>query len=352
MNVLKLLLNPIFLLAAGLHAGLLLIPVAGGSSDEIVPAPDPEGESITVTRIPPKQTQPKSPGTGQTASARTNRPATATTAKTTGGTKTATGGTNQQQKVQGSGRSQDQSATGENNRSDNSRRNDNQSNQTARDSNNNPPGLPDLPPENNTDENVSSVPVTTVPAETVPTLTALKDGVSNQVPTMLSAFLASLRYSFGETQDVAVEQAKQKWLEQLADLPEVEGSDPQELEKTLDISYPIVSGKNGSRNIRRCLTPKPTQGLVGVVVDKNGLMGVDDNDENTAAPVLLRSSGYQFLNELALDSLADYTDFPDVSVPQAYIVPVNIDYNQETCMNWARLIGSETGAETTAENDQ
>ena len=66
-----------------------------------------------------------------------------------------------------------------------------------------------------------------------------------------------------------------------------------------------------------------------------------------AAPVLLRSSGYQFLNDLALDKIADYTDFPDASTPQAYFVPVNIAYDQETCISWARLSGR-----TTAESGQ
>ncbi|MEM6256277.1 MAG: hypothetical protein AAF821_25470 [Cyanobacteria bacterium P01_D01_bin.156] len=315
MNVLKLLFNPVFLLAAGLHAGLLLIPIAGGSSEEVVPAPDPQGESITVTRIPPKQTaaapstvrppaqvvRQSSPGSPNRQPRSGQRPSTPELAAPT--------------------------ATSGNTRN----------RQAARDRNNNPaPGLPELPATSGNPP--GQVPVTTPPSNpsltpSAPTLTALRDGVgSRAVPELLTSFLARLRYSLAGTRDGAAEEAKQAWLAQLADQPGIEAAPPQDLEETLTIGYPItVEHQGGPRRIQACLSPHPQPALLGVVVNQTRDLVVE--------PTLLRSSGYEFLDTAALSAVEDYAYFPGVTSEsqQIYTIPVAVDYDAEACVDLAQL---------------
>lgn len=333
MNVLKLLFNPIFLLAAGLHAGLLLIPVAGGSSDSTVPAPDPEGESITVTRIPPKARQagdPARPPASVTPAAA--RPVTATAVRpavsqTTEPTKT---GRPQSRQSSSGERS---SASGRS--SSNSRRQatanrsgTNQSAQTA--SRNSSSEIAVLPadssdrPSNNTTANQSSG-----NTQAAPTLVALKDGVQSQtVPEMLQAFLARLQHSVLGTTEPEVEEAKQAWLATLSEQPGLTVSATHNLEKAIEISYPFIADEDGRRFLS-CLTPVPKKGIVGVVV------GADS--KFVTEPVLLRSLGYGFLNEIAIEKVNAYTDFPEEGSQKAYTIEVEIDYDEDACVELAEL---------------
>ncbi|MBX2865426.1 MAG: hypothetical protein KTR27_17890 [Leptolyngbyaceae cyanobacterium MAG.088] len=352
MNVLKLLFNPIFLMAAGLHAGLLLIPVAGGSSEDLVPAPDPEGESISVTRIPPKADQPAKPGTGPSAAPQGNRPTTPTTTTQVAAIpgKPPSTSANRQQPTQGnSTRSQgsQRSSNGRNastnsngsNSSGRTSRNSSSSSQTAR--NNSPSGLPDLP--SNTP---NSVPVT-VPSEGAavqkpPTLTALSEGINSQrVPQLLKDFLARLQYSLQDTRDLATAEAQSAWLAKLeAEQPNLDVSAPQALEKAIEISYPLTIEDNGPRQINGCLNPLPKTGLIGVVVD--------EDSQIIGEPTLLRSSGYPLLNDMALGKMKDYAEFPNETTQKIYTVPVAVNYDAEACVSLTKLgvVPSETTTET------
>ncbi|ESA36674.1 hypothetical protein N836_06325 [Leptolyngbya sp. Heron Island J] len=330
MNVLKILFNPIFLLAVGLHAGLLMIPVAGGSSDEIVPAPDPEGESITVTRIPPKSTQPTQPS-GQTAVPRPDatslRPAAA-------GSQTS--GTNQQQaQIQGrpqtGQRANQGSITGQgadNRRQASSRTTENRPNREATQDSANEVAV--LPANNSDTNNSAGNAASRTPTEqAAPTLVALKDGAQTQeVPKLLRDFLARLRHSVLITTEPEVEEAKQAWLENLREQPAIQVSEPQALDQGLAISYPITDGGSPRRYLS-CLTPAPEKGLVGVVINPGGAIATE--------PTLLRSSGYEFLNDIALAKLQDYTDFPEANTQKLYTVDIEVDYDQDACIELSDL---------------
>ena len=321
MNVLKLLFNPVFLLAAGLHAGLLMIPVAGGSSDEIVPAPDPEGESITVTRIPPN-TQPATPSEPTSAprpagATAVRQPATTPPVNQQGQQRQQQG---QQRRSQTSQNSRDRTAS-----SDNRRQANNQSNRRAnRDSDNEVAVLPannsPTPPSDNTPR--------TQTEQTPPTLVALKDGAQAQeVPKPLQNFLARLRHSILRTTEPEVEDAKQAWLVSLNEQPEIQVSEPQELDKSVEINYPLIA--DGSRRFLSCLTPAPEKGLVGVVVNPDGAIAIE--------PTILRSSGYGFLNDIALDKLKDYQEFPDEDTQKLYTIDIEVDYDKDACISLSDL---------------
>ncbi|MEM7066750.1 MAG: hypothetical protein AAF572_26735 [Cyanobacteria bacterium P01_B01_bin.77] len=332
MNFLKVLFNPIFLLAAGLHAGLLLIPVAGGSSEDLVPAPDPEGESITVTRIPPKRDKPAKPSAGQSPP-RANRPATVAQTASSKKTTAAANARSQSTKArsqgdQSSSSSNSASASASNGGSSGDNQTSNSQNTPAASSDNTTPGLPDLP-DNTTPD---SVPVTVSPDEVVnqvaPTLIALREGADRRsVPQRLQDFLARLQYSLQSTRDVAT--AQTAWLEKLEEQSVVLAS-PQELEKPLEISYPVtIAAEEGPRQIYTCLSPLPKQGLIGAVVDAEGAIAGE--------PALLRSSGYPFLNDVALQKIQDYKNFPTENTQKIYTVPFDVNYDEDTCLSLAEL---------------
>lgn len=318
MNFLKVLFNPIFLLAAGLHAGLLLIPVAGGSSEDLVPAPDPEGESITVTRIPPP-TSAVNPGTA-------NRPA--TSPQTANKQKsTATAGTRQRpgqrtQSPQSSQRPNRNSSTDGDSSSQASTNSD-----APMTSDEPAPGLPDLPSDTN------RVPVAVSPAEPVaqaaPTLVALSEGLDQRsVPERLRKFLARLQYRWKGTQDWTVADAQAAWLAELR--PTVSAESLQALDKPLAISYPVtIEEEEGPRQIHRCLNPRPEAGLIGTVVDTDGAIAGE--------PKLLRSSGYPFINDVALREIQNYKEFPNERGQKIYTVPFEVDYDEDACIGLAEL---------------
>ena len=331
MNVLKLLFNPIFLLAVGLHAGLLMIPVAGGSSDDIVPAPDPEGESITVTRIPPKPAQSVSPSGAPAprpvAAAAVRQPATAPRQPVAA---------NQQGQQQRQQNQQRRAQTGQDSdrtqRSDSRRRsNDRPEHEADRDSNNEIAVLP----ADSTNTDSSNSPSNSTPArtqeQTPPTLVALKDGAQAQaVPTPLQNFLARLRHSVLRTTEPEVEEAKQAWLTTLSEQPAIEISDPQNLDQAVKIDYPLIAtADDGPRRFLSCLTPTPEKGLVGVVVNPDG--------EIATEPAILRSSGYGFLNDIALEKIKDYQDFPDEDIQKLYTINVEVDYDKDACISLSDL---------------
>ena len=329
MNVLKLLFNPIFLLAAGLHAGLLLIPVAGGSSDTAVPAPDPEGESITVTRIPPKTTSSVRSATPSTslplAASRPNSPA-VTVRQTVPGAQTAAQARARQ--TDASQPSQRSTSRSPNNRrrANNTTSTTSSNRTTRRDSANEITTLPSAP-SNSTGADTPEPQTVQAP----PTLIGLKNGAqSREVPNILQTFLMRLRHSVRRTTEPEVEEAKQVWLADLEQQPGAELSSPNMLPKALEINYPLVADDDhGPRRFFGCLTPEPTQGLVGVVIEPDGMLFNE--------PSLLRSSGYSFLNDIALNKIQDYAHFPDTSTRTAYMVDIAINYDHDSCVNLAEL---------------
>ena len=328
MSVFKILFNPVFLLAAGLHAGLLMIPVAGGSSDDIVPAPDPEGESITVTRIPPAATQSKD-GSATRSASRPNQttPSNKAPARSTGSSGQSAGSGSKAKS--GSQGGQSSGSAGAN------------SNGSTEGSSAPAGGLPPLPPSSGGSpaeqtagsDNGGSTPVEVTPSsETAapPTLIALKEGVQDRaVPKLLRDFLALFDHSPLQTTDEDLEESKRQWLAELEQLgPQVSAS--KELEIPLNISYPLtVEDDNGPRQLRSCLDPLPAKGVMGVIVARDGELAME--------PTLLRSSGYDVLNNVALTKIKDYTEFPDENSYQAYTIDIDVDYDKDACLDLSKL---------------
>jgi hypothetical protein len=136
---------------------------------------------------------------------------------------------------------------------------------------------------------------------------------------------ARLQFSAEKTTDAEVTTASQTWLDSiektLGETPPTTAPAPL----TVEIPY----------DLRICLTPSPAPGLVGLVK----LPGEDPNAPEIST-TLLKSTGYPFLNETALEAVktkAKAAD-PPLSVGTLYQVVVNINYDNKTCVSAETLL--------------
>lgn len=158
------------------------------------------------------------------------------------------------------------------------------------------------------------------PADTQP-------GGTNALADRYRDLRARLEHSTEKTTDAEVSTASQAWLqsvqETLGETPLATVPDPL----TVEIPY----------ELRICLTPPPAPGLVGLV----RLPGEDPNTLDIST-TLLKSTGYPFLNETALEVVktkANAAD-PPLSVGMLYQVVVNVNYDSKTCVSAETLLKS------------
>ncbi|MEM8809122.1 MAG: hypothetical protein AAGF01_24140 [Cyanobacteria bacterium P01_G01_bin.38] len=326
--------HPIFLLALGLHAALLMIPISG-SSDEVVPAPDPEGETISVTRIPTEDDKKAaaavnpatSPQTVAAKPAQSNRPA-----------QQAQSGTprnNAQQRGQ-SGRS----ANGASNRANgrNARGSDadnrNATNRNVDEEIANLDNASSPPPPPTETSPVNAVPP--APPQEPLTLAALLEKAKRPVPErlkdLLALFSTAYRYQAEQTHEAAETQARQTWLTGIRDRTGI-AVEPEPLETPVKIPYPLEREdsflqKYGDYeydlDFVACLKEAPQPAVVGIAFDQAGAIAHQD-------PVILRSTGYEFLNQEALERVKQYQGFPREKAQKAYTIDVEIDHDDERC---------------------
>lgn len=152
-------------------------------------------------------------------------------------------------------------------------------------------------------------------------------GGANGLADRYTDLRARLQHSTELTTDAEVSSASQAWLqsvaESLGETPLTAASDPL----TVDISY----------DLRICLTPPPTPGLVGLV-----RLPAEESDSPEISTTTLKSTGYPFLNETALDAIkaqAAAAD-PPLSVGTLYQVVVNVNYDAKTCLSAETLLKS------------
>lgn len=154
-----------------------------------------------------------------------------------------------------------------------------------------------------------------------------KPGGENGLADRYTDLRARLQHSTELTTDAEVSSASQAWLqsvkEVLGETPLTAAPDPL----TVDIPY----------DLRICLTPPPTPGLVGLVK-----LPAEDSDSPEVSTTTLKSTGYPFLNETALEAIkaqAVAAD-PPLSVGTLYQVVVNVNYDAKTCVSAETLLKS------------
>lgn len=122
-----------------------------------------------------------------------------------------------------------------------------------------------------------------------------------------------MAYNPEGTSEEAAAEASTAWLENIQ--AETEASDLAVAEEPLPMVLPYEG--------RVCLDPPPGEGLVGAWVTAEGELAED--------PVLLKSTGYPFLNEQALATLAE-AEFPEADTAAVYQFAVEIEYDAENCI--------------------
>jgi len=160
------------------------------------------------------------------------------------------------------------------------------------------------------------------PADTQP-------GGTNPLAERSRDLRARLQHSDEQTTDAEISTASQAWRqsaqETLGETPLTTVPEPL----TVEIPY----------ELRICLTPPPAPGLVGLV-----RLPVEDPDDLGISTTLLKSTGYPFLNETALEAVktkASAAD-PPLSVGTLYQVVVNVNYDSKTCVSTETLFKSRS----------
>jgi hypothetical protein len=149
--------------------------------------------------------------------------------------------------------------------------------------------------------------------------------------------LARVQHSRELTSAEDTETAKQAWVETLTAR---RGEDMPQAEAPITIDIPYTQ--------RICLSPEPTQGLLGMAI-----VPTDSGDSLELSTTLLKSTGYPFLNQAALQSLQDLANSDDASALEPgvlYQVQVNVDYDSETCVSSESLLKSRTAAQEDSES--
>lgn len=164
----------------------------------------------------------------------------------------------------------------------------------------------------------------------------------------------SLAYDQSNTGDTSADERFSQWKESLqreANVGTVEQLEPSELSGLATVAYPIESSvqtvsivqtddqtiRLRGRNISICLPEDPHDAEVGVLLDAQG----DVVDE----PVIIRSTGYEALNNEIKAKVIAFEDFPrdgeasptENRTPKAYRFEVEIDYDAESCVSLADL---------------
>ncbi|MEO1591659.1 MAG: hypothetical protein AAFU71_10250 [Cyanobacteria bacterium J06632_22] len=349
-------LRPLFLLVLGAHAALLAIPISG-ASDEIVPAPDPEGDTITVTRIPPQDNEAagaKAAGQPTAAGQRATQPQpTATTAaKPATTTPAARSAANNRTAAPQNGRI---AARRSNSATSSASSSNPDSNDATGPATATPPGddaaggglsplpnrQPATPPSQRTGNNA------TTETSLIAALQAgARQGNVQALTSLIASFNDALTFNNIQTSiEEEVEETNQ-WLRQLQAETGNANLTEQALDTALKIPYPLEETTGFAedewaydRDFVGCLSQSPSPATVGLYFDQRGEL-VDD-------PVLLRSSGYSFLNAEALARAEQFVGLPDVRAGQAFTIPVEVEYRQQGNL----LGGTCSSAESIAQTD-
>ncbi|NEQ50964.1 MAG: hypothetical protein F6K11_12655 [Leptolyngbya sp. SIO3F4] len=132
-------------------------------------------------------------------------------------------------------------------------------------------------------------------------------------PTQLERLQAKFNYDDANTTEDEVEANYEKWI-----TPSSEKENAIPIATAEPVELQIESGFN------LCVENPPTDGEVGVLVAPDG---------TPSNPTILRSTGYEYLNQAALDAILA-GEFPETETPVRYPFSVIVvDYDHETCQN-------------------
>lgn len=318
----QVLLAPMLLVSLGLHGLLLLLPA--GSEDVVIPPPDPEQDSVAITRVPPAgESEAAIPNSGVVPAGAVPR--------------IAAGAPLTVQPPAGAAPAAQRPSPAVIARS-------NQARTTAPRS----PGRPQ-PPATQTPP--TPAPTTPPPAATTPspatnlpssqplfegdlgerlqTYVASLNLSQERIDQLLTAISQRLVYSDSNTSDADYSQNLSQWQQTVRAETGLTTLTPEEAPTELSITY----------YQRACLSEEPGTAQVGVIVSPVG--------SPRREPVLLRSSGYGIVDAKALRTVADHR-FPRGGEVKAYTVtlPAEVDHGPSDCLT-ADTVAQDTRARGT-----
>ncbi|MEA5450851.1 TonB family protein [Leptolyngbya sp. CCNP1308] len=301
----QLLLAPMLLASLGLHALVLMLP-AGTSDDALVPPPDPEQDSIAITRVPPAGEPDAAGTTALPPTPLQGRPAIAAQSPSTTAAPRPAVTQSRSQPRSSQPRPRPSAAP------------------SARSQSAQPPTAPANPPAAPA---APATPPPSPPSSTQP----LFDG---EIGPQLLAYVAALnlpqakvdraaeyiqnRFSFNAaavTRD-AFTTNQNEWISALRQEPGLGDLSPEINRSEFSTVYPQ----------RVCLTDAPGEIAVGAVVNPDGSW--------RGAPTLLRSSGYGALDRKALQEIQRHR-FAASDGIKAYVLTLDtsVDYGGRPCLN-------------------
>ena len=300
----QVLLAPMLLASLGLHGLVLMLP-AGSSNEAMIPPPDPEQDSVAITRVPPAgESEIVTPG------------AEATPPAVAPGTPVGTAGARVNAVRSPASPVPPAQRTGPVNQASS-------------------PALPPGPPPAQTP--TASAPATPAPAATPPptapaasssqplfegdlgerlqTYVARLNLPQERIDQLLAAIGQRLVYSDLNTSDADYSQNLSRWQQAIRAETGLTALTPEAAPTELPITY----------YQRACLSEEPGTAQVGVIVSPVG--------SPRREPVLLRSSGYGIVDAKALRTVADHR-FPRGGEVKAYTVtlPTEVDHGPSDCL--------------------
>lgn len=170
-------------------------------------------------------------------------------------------------------------------------------------------GLPELPDQSDQSDQEATAEDTENPE------VAANPEATDQ-PTQLERLQAKFNYDAASTTPEEVEDNYQTWKEQTDSAIEgaVETADIGEL--NLDADFNL------------CAQNPPTNGEIGILVAPDG---------TPSNPTVLRSTGYDYLNQVAIDTLMN-SEFPATEQAIRYPFELVVNYDAETCKSAEELL--------------
>ncbi|MBX2863615.1 MAG: hypothetical protein KTR27_08670 [Leptolyngbyaceae cyanobacterium MAG.088] len=145
-------------------------------------------------------------------------------------------------------------------------------------------------------------------------------------PSRLERLMAKFQYDAVNTSDDEVAANYEAWQ---AQQPEDDNELPVETAETGELLLETDFGL--------CTQTPPNNGEIGVLVAPNG---------TPSAPTVLRSTGYDHLNQAALETLMS-SDFPETEGPVRYPFEIVVNYDSETCTNPEEILETVRNSEET-----
>ncbi|MFH7244942.1 MAG: hypothetical protein ACHWZW_19070 [Spirulina sp.] len=331
------LIAPMLLASLGLHGLILLVPT-GASQDAAIPPPDPEQDSVAITRIPPTnpaepdgddvaatrppmgQTPPgQSPAAPVGGIARIQRPTTGSTAGSSARSTAASQPT--------SSRTPSRTASRQSGRSSSPSRS--QANTPA-------PGS-----ASGADRPASPAPASPTPQPSAPPVSATPAPTTNSQPltpsdlrAQLQAYAAELNLPQGRIDRLAANLRQRFSYNAAASAEEVLPINQTQWQDQIrqatglaDLTAtPLPDPLAMVYRQRVCLTPAPGPVKVGLLANPDGTQAED--------PVVLQSSGYGAVDTRAIRAATDHT-LPRADQPKAYILTVDpeVDPGRTPCLD-------------------